>query len=196
MTSRVVLRLIVVAAILVVPAAGYAQEAVLSGTVTDSTGSVLPGVAVKAVHEASGNSFEGISDQRGVYRIQVRTGTYQLSAELSGFTTVTRSGLQILVGQTAVVNLQMSPGSLTEAVTVTGQSPLLETTTSSLGGNVDPKQVQELPVNGRNWMALSLVAPGSRTNPSATGVAAQIPLPDRNNGEAREFQLNVDGQQV
>jgi len=51
-------------------------------------------------------------------------------------------------------------------------------------------------VNGRNWMALSLVAPGSRTNPSATGVAAQIPLPDRNNGEAREFQLNIDGQQV
>ena len=196
MTSRVVIRSIVVAAILVVPAAAYAQEAVLSGTITDSTGAVLPGVALKAVHEASGNSFEGVTDQRGVYRIPVRIGVYQITAELSGFTTVTRNGLQLLVGQTAVINLQMAPGNVTEAVTVTGQSPLLETTTSSLGGNVDPKQVQELPVNGRNWMALSLVAPGSRTNPSATGVAAQIPLPDRNNGEAREFQLNIDGQQV
>jgi carboxypeptidase family protein len=196
MTARVVLRSIVVTAILVVPAAGYAQEAVLSGTITDSTGSVLPGVALKAVHEASGNSFEGVTDGRGVYRIPVRIGVYRITAELSGFTSVSRSGLQLLVGQTAVINLQMSPGNVTEAVTVTGQSPLLETTTSSLGGNVDPKQVQELPVNGRNWMALSLVAPGSRTNPSATGVAAQIPLPDRNNGEAREFQLNIDGQQV
>jgi hypothetical protein len=196
MTSRVVIRSIVVAAILVLPAAAYAQEAVLSGTITDSTGAVLPGVALKAVHEASGNSFEAVTDQRGVYRIPVRIGIYLITAELSGFTTVTRSGLQLLVGQTAVINLQMAPGNLTEAVTVTGQSPLLETTTSSLGGNVDPKQVQELPVNGRNWMALSLVAPGSRTNPSATGVAAQIPLPDRNNGEAREFQLNIDGQQV
>src|SRR6266480_2181966 len=67
---------------------------------------------------------------------------------------------------------------------------------SAIGGNVDPKQVPELPVNGRNWMALALVAPGSRTDPFATGTAAQIPLPDRNGGEAREFQLNVDGQQV
>src|SRR5437762_7539908 len=196
MTSRVIVRSIVVAALLVVPAAGYAQEAVLSGTITDSTGAVLPGVALKAVHEASGNSFEGVTDQRGVYRIAVRIGVYQITAELSGFTPVTRSGLQLLVGQTAVINLQMAPGNVTEAVTVTGQAPLLETATSSLGGNVDPKQVQELPVNGRNWMALSLVAPGSRTNPNATGVAAQIPLPDRNNGEAREFQLNIDGQQV
>ena len=196
MTSRVVIRSIVVAALLVVPAAGYAQEAVLSGTITDSTGAVLPGVTLKAVHEASGNSFEGVTDQRGVYRIAVRIGVYQITAELSGFTPVTRSGLQLLVGQTAVINLQMAPGNVTEAVTVTGQAPLLETATSSLGGNVDPRQVQELPVNGRNWMALSLVAPGSRTNPSATGVAAQIPLPDRNNGEAREFQLNIDGQQV
>src|SRR5882762_7179712 len=196
MTARVVLRSILVAAVLVAPARVDAQEAVLSGTITDSTGAVLPGVALKAVHEASGNSFEGVTDQRGVYRIPVRIGVYQITAELSGFTAVTRSGLQLLVGQTAVINLQMAPGTVTEAVTVTGQSPLLETTTSSLGGNVDPKQVAELPVNGRNWMALALTAPGSRTNASATGVAAQIPLPDRNNGEAREFQLNIDGQQV
>ena len=51
-------------------------------------------------------------------------------------------------------------------------------------------------MNGRNWMALALLAPGSRTQAGATGTAAQIPLPDRNGGEAREFQLNIDGQQV
>ena len=127
--------------------------------------------------------------------IAVRVGVYQVRAVLPGFTSATQTGIEVLVGQTAVLNLQMSPGSVAEAVTVTAQTPLIETT-SSLGGNVDPRQVQELPVNGRNWIALSLLAPGSRTNPSATGTAAQTPLTDRNNGEAREFQLNIDGQQV
>jgi len=196
MVSDVVRRWLVVGIILVFPSIAFAQEAVLSGIVTDSTNAVLPGVAIKAVHEASGNTFDTVTDQRGGYRIPVRIGTYRITAELSGFTTVTRTGVELLVGQSAVINLQMAPGGLAEAVTVTGLSPLLDTNTSSLGGNVDPRQVQELPVNGRNWIALSLLAPGSRTNPSATGVAAQTPLPDRNGGEAREFQLNIDGQQV
>ena len=100
--------------------------------------------------------------------------------------------MELLVGQTAVINLQMAPSTVQETVTVTAETPLIETTTSSLGGNIDPRQVQELPVNGRNWMALALLAPGSRT--SSTN--AVTPLPDRNGGEAREFQLNLDGQQV
>src|SRR2546428_439515 len=196
MISGVVRCLMVVSIVLALPTLGLAQEAVLSGTVTDSTNAVLPGAMIRAIHEASGNTFEAVADQRGGYRIPVRIGTYRITAELSGFSTVTRTGVELLVGQSAVINLQMAPGGLAEAVTVTGLSPLLDTNTSSLGGNVDPRQVQELPVNGRNWIALSLLAPGSRTNPSATGVAAQTPLPDRNGGEAREIQLNIDGQQV
>ena len=191
MTDRIK-RLIVIGAILTLPAAVYGQEAVLTGTVTDSTGAVLPGATIRAAHEASGNSFDGVTDQRGVYRLPVRVGSYKISAELSGFTTVNRGGVDVLVGQTAVVNLQLAPSAVAELVTVTAETPLLETKTSSLGGNVDPRQVQELPVNGRNWMALALLAPGSRT--SSTN--AITPLPDRNAGEAREFQLNVDGQQV
>jgi len=184
--------ILLVCALLSLPRVATAQEATLSGTITDSTGAVLPGVTLRAVQEATGNSFEAVTDERGGFRVAVRVGTYRLTAELSGFNSVTRRGVELLVGQAVVINLQMTPGGVAEAVTVTGQTPLLETTTSSLGGNVDPRQVQELPVNGRNWMALALVAPGSRT--STTN--ATTPLPDRNGGEAREFQLNVDGQQV
>ena len=193
MVSGLVRRLLVVGVILAWPSLAHAQEAALTGTVTDSTNAVLPGVTIKAVHEASGNTFEGVSDQRGVYRIQVRVGVYLITAELSGFTTVTQRGVELLVGQTAVINPQMVPGGLAEAVTVSGQSPLLDTTTSSLGGNIDPRQVEGIPVYGRNWVALSLLAPGSRTGRDTNAVT---PLPDRNNGEAREFQLNLDGQQV
>jgi hypothetical protein len=74
MTSRLTTLVIVVAVLVTLPAAVRAQEAVLSGTVTDSTGSVLPGAVVRAVHEASGNTFEAVTDARGVFRMPVRTG--------------------------------------------------------------------------------------------------------------------------
>src|SRR5688572_10488743 len=179
-------------ALIALPGAASAQEAVLTGTVTDSTGAVLPGVTIVAVNDATGNRFEGVTDERGIYRMPARVGTYTITAELQGFTTVTRTGLNLLVGQTANVNLQMSPSTVQETVTVTADAPLLNVSTSSLGSNIDPQQVEELPVAGRNWMALALLAPGSRT--SSTNASA--PLPDRNNGEAREFQLNLDGQQI
>jgi hypothetical protein len=97
------------------------------------------------VHEASGNTFETITDARGVYRLPARSGVYVITAQLTGFVTVTRRGVELLVGQTAAINLQMAVGAA-EAVTVTAETPLVNTVTSNLGGNVDPRQVQELPV--------------------------------------------------
>jgi hypothetical protein len=178
--------------LLALPATGYAQEAVLTGTITDSTGGVLPGVTVSAIHQATGNRFDTVSDERGVYRIPARVGGYQLTAELTGFTTVVRSGIQLLIGQTAAIDMQMAPSTVQETVTVSAEAPLLNVATSSLGGNISPEQVQELPVQGRNWMALAMLAPGSRM----TSDTATTPLPDRNIGEQREFQLILDGQQV
>src|SRR5438093_4280773 len=186
MTSRLVWSLLFVCTILPVPALGYAQEAVLSGTVTDSTGGVLPGVTVQAQQDATGNTFEAVTDARGSYRMPVRIGTYKITTQLQGFNTATRLGVELLVGQTAVINLQMSPSGVAESLTVTGQSPLVDTTTSSLGGNIDQRQVTELPSNGRNWMSLALLAPGNRTN-------AQGALPVQDRGDVREFQLNMDG---
>src|ERR1700680_973517 len=104
-------RVIFVCIVLALPVLGYAQEAALSGIVTDATGAVLPGVTVRAVHEASGNSFEAGTHPRGAYRSPVRIGSYVITAQLSGFTTLTRRGVDLLVGQSVVINLQMSlPG--------------------------------------------------------------------------------------
>jgi hypothetical protein len=185
-------RLLLILGLLAMPAIGYAQEAVLTGTVTDSTGGVLPGVTVTAVNDATGNTFVGVTDGTGAFRIPARVGAYRITAELSGFTTLQRTGVQLLVGQTINVDLQMNPSTIQETVTVTADAPLIEVTTSSLGGNIDPAQVQDLPVAGRNWMALAMLAPGSRTTPGNQN----NPLPDRNGGEVREFQLHIDGQQV
>jgi hypothetical protein len=189
MGSSLVRRLLVVSVILIVPVVGSAQEAALTGIVTDATMAVLPGVTVRAVNAASGNTFEAVTDQRGAYRIPVRVGVYKITATLAGFNTVTRDGVELLVGQTTAINLQMTTGGVAESLTVTAQAPLIETTTSSLGASIDPRQVSELPSQGRNWMSLALLAPGNRTN-------AQGSLPVQDRVDVREFQINVDGLQV
>ncbi len=174
-----------VLALLAVPATAAAQEAIISGSVADSTGGVLPGVTVTALNDATGNTFVAVTDARGDYRVPVRIGSYRITAELAGFTTVTRTA-QLLVGQTVVVNLQLSPSTVQETVSVTGEAPLVNTTSSTLGGNIDPRQMQELPINGRNWMDLSLLAPGARQNSSEA-------VPNLRQGYS---QTNIDGQQV
>ena len=175
-------------ACVLLPVMGFAQEATLGGTVTDTTGGVLPGTVITVVHDATGNTFQGVADERGAFRIPVRVGTLTVTAELQGFGTGTRK-VQLLVGQAAAINFQLSPSSVQETVTVTSEAPLIEVTQSKLGGNIDPRQMQELPVNGRNWMDLATLAPGARTNESAeTGPVAGT--------SRRDFQVNIDGQQV
>jgi carboxypeptidase family protein/TonB-dependent receptor-like protein len=190
MIPSVARRLLLVTAILGLPGLAYAQEATLTGTVADSTGGVLPGVTVTALLEATGNTFVAVTDERGAYRVPLRVGVYRITAELQGFTTIVRQGVQLLVGQTVVVNLGMSPSTIEETITVNAEAPLLKVDSSSLGGNIDPKQVQEMPVQGRDWGALLLLAPGSRTtsdNPNR--------INSRNSDRIREFQANIDGQQ-
>jgi hypothetical protein len=80
---------------LLLPISASAQEAAISGTITDATGGVLPGVVVRAVNEATGNSFEAVTDSTGKYLMTVRIGGYRIAAELGGFATVERGGVQV-----------------------------------------------------------------------------------------------------
>jgi len=175
----------ILCALIAMPAIARAQEAVLSGTITDSTGAVLPGVTVTAVHTASGNNFVAVTDERGGYRIPVRIGEYKITAELQGFGLTTKD-LAVQVGQTAVTNLQMAPSTLQESVVVSAEAPLVDTASSTLGGNIDKRQMQDLPINGRNWMDLAMLAPGSRQNESSS-------IPQARQGYS---QINIDGQQI
>ena len=127
----------VATAILALPITASAQEATLTGQVTDATGAVLPGVVVRAIHEATGTTTEVVTDGRGGFRIPTRIGAHQITAELAGFTTVTRTGLSLSVGQEIVVNLQMSPSTVQETVTVTGEAPLVNPTSTRVSGVVE-----------------------------------------------------------
>jgi len=188
MSRRLGLALVVMA-VLALPRVGLAQEATISGTIKDLTGGVLPGVAVRAVHEATGTQFEAFTDDRGFFRLPVRIGTYRLTVELAGFATLQRTGLEALVGQQIALNLEMSPSTIAESVTVTGEAPLVNVTSSQLGGNIDSRQMSELPVNGRNFLDLTMLAPGARANHTDPG---GLPVTTA----LGTVQLNVDGMQV
>ncbi len=184
-SGRVITRVLLLCALVLAPRSGLAQEAALTGSVADSSGAVLPGVTITAVHLASGNTFLAVTDERGGYRIPLRIGDYRVSAELPGFQTATKA-VAVQVGQTAVVNLQLAVSSVQESIVVSGEAPLVDTASSTLGGNIDKRQMQDLPINGRNWMDLAMLAPGSRQNESSN-------IPQARQGYS---QINIDGQQI
>jgi len=176
--------LLVACSIVLVAIAAQAQEATLAGTVADATGGVLPGATITALHEASGNTFVAVADERGAFRMPARTGALKVSVLLDGFTAADRR-VELLVGQTAVVSFEMKPSAFHEAITVTGASALVDTISSSIASNVDPRQMQDLPLNGRNFVDLTMLAAGSRQNASTDEL-----------GGLGQFQLNVDGLRV
>jgi hypothetical protein len=169
----------------------FAQEAAsVVGIVTDASRGVLPGVAVTATEVSSGRQYVAITDERGEYRLaNVQAGTYRLQGEFPGLATIVIPQLELLVGQRATVPLALNVATLAQEVTVTSESPLVDTRSSQVAGNIDRRQMEELPIAGRNWMELSMLVRG------VTGNDASI---SSRPGTARDdqFQLNLDGQQM
>ena len=131
------------------------------GTVTDSSGSVTPGATVTARNTGMGALQFTTSDTQGRYRIPVLpVGDYEVRTELTGFQTVVHTGIRLSAGADVVVDFRLPIGQISELLTVTAEVPLVNTTSSSLGTVVDPTQIRELPLNGRNFEELVLVAPG------------------------------------
>jgi hypothetical protein len=183
--------------ILLLPWAAHAQETNLSGTVTDATDAVLPGVTVTAVNTATGNSFVAVTDGEGRYRLPtLRPGVYKVTADLTGFNTVAQDGLELLVGQQGTRNFKLTLSGVQESITVRSESPLIELRQSRLGGNIDTRQVEELPLNGRNWMSLVTMAPGARVNGAGASSVTPYSTDTPNGNQPGGFQINMDGQQV
>ncbi len=179
---------------IIVPVAVHAQEATLQGKVIDASGAALPGATIHAIHTDTGNNFEAVADERGSYRMPLRVGRYKVTAELSGFAPLARS-TSLLLGQEAALDFQLDVSGVAETLTVSAQAPLIQTAQSSVSGHVDPAQAQALPLNGRNWMELVLIAPGARGNAIDTKATA---APDTTGGTQGngDYQINLDGQQV
>src|SRR5262245_26500173 len=138
--------------VLLVAGSAAAQQTAgnVTGRVLDQQGAAIPGVTVTAKSAQTGFVRNETTDQEGLYRLSaLPVGSYDVSAELQGFTTVLKQAISVTVGQTLTVDFTLGVASLAETVNVTGASPMIETTQSSVGGVVDPKTIESLPLNGR-----------------------------------------------
>lgn len=147
------------------PMAAPAQQTTGSiiGTVTDSSNAVMASVEVKLTNVGTGITQTQISDDAGIYRfLLLPSGTYRIEANKAGFKTFTREGIIVQVDRSVNVPVVMSVGQLSEKVVVTAGTDLLEPNTSALGSVMDGRKVEELPISGRNPMALANLMPTVR----------------------------------
>ena len=157
-----IVSLAVLAAVLVSGGTAYAQNAQINGTLKDQSGAVLPGVTVTAKNEATGLTRTIVSGGDGQYRLAaLPPGEYSLTAELSGFSKEARTQIVLVIDQNAIIDFTMKPAALTETVTVQGESPIVDTTTSSVATSVSTTQIQDLPVASRRWIDLAMLTPGT-----------------------------------
>src|SRR4029077_5841741 len=133
----------------------------INGVVTDNTGAVVPGVTVKALEVATGLSRDTVSGVDGRYTFtSLRPTTYDITAELQGFRTSQRKGLLLQANENLTVNFALEVGALSETLTVTGESPTVDVTSSAISEVVDQKRIVELPLNGRDAAKLSTLVAG------------------------------------
>src|SRR3954469_25969468 len=160
----------VVAWLLIAPSAfGQAASANLTGTVKDTSGGVLPGVTITARSVATNESRTTVTGGDGLYRLtNLPRGVYEVTAELQGFKTMRQSDVLLTVGDTVRLDFPMDVGTVSESITVKGQSPLVNTEEGRVSYLVDEKRGAELPLNGRNAMQLMELQPGANANPGNT----------------------------
>src|SRR5204863_6266638 len=119
-----------------------ATTGAINGRVTDNSGAVLPGVSVTISSPAMQGVRNAVTEQEGSYRFPaVPPGEYKITYELAGFSTVVREGIRVGLGFTATVNVELGVASLTETVTVSGASPVVDITSTKTATNFDAKEL-------------------------------------------------------
>jgi hypothetical protein len=146
----------------VVPAVSQEVTARLQGIVTDTSGSVIPGVGLTAANVSTGFVTRVTSDASGYYIFpSLVAGTYQLTAERSSFTTKVISGITLSVAQQATMDVVLQVGQLTQEVQVQGAAPLVDTTNAGLGTTISEQPILDLPLNLRRTGTLATLVPAT-----------------------------------
>jgi carboxypeptidase family protein len=151
-------------------------SASIAGRIEDASGAAVPETAVAVTSQETGVTRTVTADAAGDYRVlSLPVGRYEIKAEKAGFKAAVQTGINLVVGQQAVVNLRLEVGEVQQQVTVTGEAALVNTTTASVAGLVGEKAVKELPLNGRSFDTLIALNAGSVavTSEKGGGVAAQ-----------------------
>jgi hypothetical protein len=186
------------AAILACAAAAFGQDtANITGTVTDSSGAVVPGAQITVLNPEKGFTRGLISDSAGVYTAaKIPIGNYEVAAQAAGFEKLLQRGITLEVGQTQRVDLTLKVGQATQEVTVSGNVVRVETENATLSDVVTGKQITALELNGRNFTSLYALVPGAvvdnNYDPTQIGITGSAAVSF--NGNRMEYNnIEIDG---
>jgi hypothetical protein len=147
---------------LALPLAAQVDYASLNGTVTDPSGALVQGARVAAVSSDTGFRRETTTRAAGTYQLTgLAVGTYAVTISREGFKAVQLKQVELAVGQPRTIDARLQVGSATESVEVTATLETLNRTSAEVGGLIEAEQIKEIPVSGRNWASLMLLAPGA-----------------------------------
>ena len=153
-----------------VSVAAFAQlSSQITGTISDPSGAVVTTANVTVANEKTGIKWEAKTNGAGIYTVPLlQPGAYRIEVQAPGFRTMSRAGIQLQVAQTAQLDFALEIGNAAQSVTVSDTAPLLDASSSAIGGLVTPEKVENLPMLGRNSNALVTLVPGVRATRQTT----------------------------
>jgi Carboxypeptidase regulatory-like domain/TonB-dependent Receptor Plug Domain len=182
--QRIGLALLV--AMIATPAGAQERFSGLTGTVTDASGAVLPGATVAITNKQTGKVFTAVTGADGVYRVlDLEPGRYTVKFELSGFATTEFPDVNLLLGKTIAVDSSLTVGGVSEAISVTAESPLIDTRSTTIAHNVTAEEFERIP-KGRTFQNLALSSPSVNAGEVEGGIQV-------NGASGSENSFTVDG---
>jgi len=173
MSASTVFRAAAAACLLAAAAAAQSSTGEIAGVITDETGAIVPGAQLEITNTGTNETRRYESDRLGNFAVtQLLPGAYRVSVEKTGFRRYVQTGIQLQVGQRARLDISLKLGAVAESVEVQSQASLLDVTEASLGQVIENRKILELPLNGRNIVALTALTTGVTPTSAFFGVGA------------------------
>src|SRR5215510_1698304 len=169
-------------------------SATLEGTVTDKTQAVIKSATVTITNKSTGVTRTTSTNDIGLYRFELLpVGKYEIKVSASGFASAVTEGVDLLVGRVTTLDYALNPGATAETVTVTAETPIVDTQKTDVGLNITPQEVTNLPLNGRDFANLAILAPGAKPVDSYDPTKNRIAIFGINGSSGRNVNVTVNG---
>jgi outer membrane receptor protein involved in Fe transport len=144
------------------PLAAQVDQVAISGTVTDSSGAAVQGAKIELLSPATGLHRETTTNTTGIYHLPaLQIGNYKITISKEGFKSVEFSNVELSVGQPRTIDVRLEVGTISTTVQVTATVETLNRSSAEVGGLIEAEQIKQIPISGRNWASLMLLAPGA-----------------------------------
>ncbi|HEY7056934.1 MAG TPA: carboxypeptidase-like regulatory domain-containing protein, partial [Vicinamibacterales bacterium] len=192
--KKIIVAMVALCVCAALPVAAQQTTGNIQGRIVDTQKAAVPGVTVTAKNTATGFTRSEVTDAEGLYRINaLPVGSYDLHVELAGFAPQDRKGVIVNVAQTIDVNVDLTVAGVSESVSVTAESPLIQTSSSSVGGVVDVQRIENLPLNGRQFANLAMTIPGVGLGFHSDPTKSTQYSPQIAGGNGRNVNYQIDG---